>query len=58
MNVMNKLIDGIAVSQTVDVDFDDVKSQAPYITLVPGWVGPMTFACLMRNTIVAAKAQL
>lgn len=41
-----------------DVDFDDVQSKASYITPVPGGVGPMTIACLMRNTIVAAKAQV
>ena len=41
-----------------DVDFDDVLQQASHITPVPGGVGPMTIACLMRNTIVAAKAQV
>ncbi|KAL5239562.1 hypothetical protein ACI65C_006972 [Semiaphis heraclei] len=38
-----------------DVDFDKVKEVAGYITPVPGGVGPMTVAMLMRNTIAAAK---
>ncbi len=38
-----------------DVDFDDVKEKASYITPVPGGVGPMTIAMLLRNTVQAAK---
>jgi methylenetetrahydrofolate dehydrogenase (NADP+) / methenyltetrahydrofolate cyclohydrolase len=38
-----------------DVDFDDVKEKASYITPVPGGVGPMTIAILLRNTVQAAK---
>lgn len=34
-----------------DVDFDSVAPKASVITPVPGGVGPMTIACLMRNTI-------
>lgn len=34
-----------------DVDFDDVKDKASYITPVPGGVGPMTIAELMKNTL-------
>jgi methylenetetrahydrofolate dehydrogenase (NADP+)/methenyltetrahydrofolate cyclohydrolase len=37
-----------------DVDFDSAASVAGAITPVPGGVGPMTIACLLRNTIVAA----
>ena len=37
-----------------DVAFDEVKEVAGWITPVPGGVGPMTIACLMRNTVVAA----
>ena len=33
-----------------DVDFEEVKEVASYITPVPGGVGPMTIACLMENT--------
>lgn len=40
-----------------DVDFDSVKEVAGYITPVPGGVGPMTIATLMRNTLTAAKVQ-
>lgn len=37
-----------------DVAFDEVKDVAGWITPVPGGVGPMTIACLMRNTVQAA----
>ncbi len=40
-----------------DVDFDEVKEKASMITPVPGGVGPMTIAMLMRNTLTAAKIQ-
>ena len=36
-----------------DVSFDTVKETAGYITPVPGGVGPMTIACLMKNTLTA-----
>ena len=38
-----------------DVDFENVKELASYITPVPGGVGPMTIAMLMTNIIKAAK---
>jgi len=38
-----------------DVDFDEVKEVAGYLTPVPGGVGPMTIAMLLRNTLTAAK---
>uniref|UniRef100_A0A8C4RBX5 Methenyltetrahydrofolate cyclohydrolase n=1 Tax=Erpetoichthys calabaricus TaxID=27687 RepID=A0A8C4RBX5_ERPCA len=41
-----------------DVDFEGVKQKASYITPVPGGVGPMTVAMLMKNTIIAAKKLL
>jgi len=37
-----------------DVDFDAAKAVAGHITPVPGGVGPMTIACLLRNTLIAA----
>ena len=37
-----------------DVDFDGAKVVAGAITPVPGGVGPMTIACLLRNTVLAA----
>ena len=38
-----------------DVDFESAEKKASYITPVPGGVGPMTIAMLMRNTLTAAK---
>jgi methylenetetrahydrofolate dehydrogenase (NADP+) / methenyltetrahydrofolate cyclohydrolase len=38
-----------------DVDFDEAVAVAGAITPVPGGVGPMTIACLLRNTLQAAK---
>lgn len=38
-----------------DVDFETVEQKASYITPVPGGVGPMTIATLMRNTLTAAQ---
>ena len=38
-----------------DVDFENVKNVASAITPVPGGVGPMTIAMLMKNTLDAAK---
>jgi methylenetetrahydrofolate dehydrogenase (NADP+)/methenyltetrahydrofolate cyclohydrolase len=40
-----------------DVDFDSAVSRAGWITPVPGGVGPMTIACLLRNTVLAACAR-
>lgn len=40
-----------------DVDFENVKDKCSYITPVPGGVGPMTIATLMKNTVKAAKIQ-
>ncbi|TAE34748.1 MAG: bifunctional methylenetetrahydrofolate dehydrogenase/methenyltetrahydrofolate cyclohydrolase FolD [Alphaproteobacteria bacterium] len=37
-----------------DVAFEEVRQKAGWITPVPGGVGPMTIACLMRNTVAAA----
>jgi len=49
---MNKVGDRL----TGDVDYKNVKEKASYITPVPGGVGPMTIAMLLRNTVNAAKA--
>lgn len=38
-----------------DVDFEKVSKKASYITPVPGGVGPMTIAMLLRNTVESAK---
>jgi methylenetetrahydrofolate dehydrogenase (NADP+) / methenyltetrahydrofolate cyclohydrolase len=47
---MNRSDDGLHG----DVDFDEVVDVAGAITPVPGGVGPMTIACLLRNTLLAA----
>jgi methylenetetrahydrofolate dehydrogenase (NADP+)/methenyltetrahydrofolate cyclohydrolase len=39
------------------VDFAAAKERAGAITPVPGGVGPMTIACLLENTLEAAKAR-
>ncbi len=43
---------------TGDVDFDAVKEVASAITPVPGGVGPMTIAMVLRNTLTAAERQV
>ncbi len=40
-----------------DVDFDAAAKRAGAITPVPGGVGPMTIACLLRNTVLASCAR-
>lgn len=40
-----------------DVDFNQVEKLASFITPVPGGVGPMTIAMLLKNTLTAAKLQ-
>ena len=40
-----------------DVKFDEVSLKASYITPVPGGVGPMTIASLLKNTLIAAKKE-
>jgi methylenetetrahydrofolate dehydrogenase (NADP+)/methenyltetrahydrofolate cyclohydrolase len=49
---MNRLKNGKLVG---DVAFDEVARKASYITPVPGGVGPMTIAMLMKNTLNAAS---
>ena len=41
-----------------DVNFDELKDKAKAITPVPGGVGPMTIACLLKNTLDCFKARL
>ena len=38
-----------------DVEYDEVKEKASFITPVPGGVGPMTIAMLLQNTMLAYK---
>jgi methylenetetrahydrofolate dehydrogenase (NADP+)/methenyltetrahydrofolate cyclohydrolase len=49
---MNRMPDG---KWKGDVEFEPAKARASFITPVPGGVGPMTIAMLMRNTLEAAK---
>lgn len=51
---MNRLDNGKLCG---DVDFASASEVAGYITPVPGGVGPMTIATLMKNTVMAAKLQ-
>ena len=51
---MNRLENGKLCG---DVNFAEVEPKASYITPVPGGVGPMTIAMLMRNTLTATKLQ-
>ena len=43
---------------TGDVAFDEVRERASWVTPVPGGVGPMTIACLLENTLIAARARV
>lgn len=43
---------------TGDVDFENVSKKASYITPVPGGVGPMTIAMLLKNTLLARERHL
>lgn len=51
---MNRLENGKLCG---DVEFESAEKKAGFITPVPGGVGPMTIATLMRNTLTAAKQQ-
>ncbi|MDD9901083.1 MAG: bifunctional methylenetetrahydrofolate dehydrogenase/methenyltetrahydrofolate cyclohydrolase FolD [Alphaproteobacteria bacterium] len=51
---INRLDDGTICG---DVDFDEAVKVAGHITPVPGGVGPMTIACLLGNTLIAACRQ-
>ena len=49
-------VNGLKKNKLVgDVDFNEAFKQASFITPVPGGVGPMTIACLLRNTTIAFK---
>ncbi len=55
---INRIAAGEGKTRLVgDVDFDEAVKVAGAITPVPGGVGPMTIACLLRNTVVAACLQ-
>ena len=54
---INRVQDGEKTRLVGDVDFDAARTVAGAITPVPGGVGPMTIACLLRNTLIAAARQ-
>ena len=59
INRVQKEIDGEIKNKLVgDVDYKEVESKASFITPVPGGVGPMTIACLLRNTTIAFKNKM
>lgn len=49
------VIDAGYADNTGDVDFDTARTRAGFITPVPGGVGPMTIACLLQQTVQAAR---
>ena len=52
---INRVSDGGSGARLVgDIDFAGVREVAGALTPVPGGVGPMTIACLLRNTVLAA----
>lgn len=57
---INRVLDPLTGKHRLvgDVDFEGVKQKAGFITPVPGGVGPMTVAMLMKNTVKAAKNAL
>ena len=54
---INRVADGDGTRLVGDVDFETARTVAGAITPVPGGVGPMTIACLLRNTVIAAARQ-
>ena len=51
-------INKVAEKIVGDVNFDELKDNVKAITPVPGGVGPMTIACLLKNTLTCFKARL
>lgn len=51
---INRIDEGGRTRLVGDVDFEAARVRASAITPVPGGVGPMTIACLLRNTVLAA----
>jgi methylenetetrahydrofolate dehydrogenase (NADP+)/methenyltetrahydrofolate cyclohydrolase len=52
---INRMADGKLVG---DVQFDAARERASWITPVPGGVGPMTVAILMKNTLESALQRI
>ena len=59
INRIQKEVNGEIKNKLVgDVDFLEAEKKASAITPVPGGVGPMTIACLLRNTTIAMKNKI
>ena len=59
INRINRKINGEIIPKLVgDVNFQEIKQKASALTPVPGGVGPMTIACLLRNTTIAFKKSI
>ena len=56
--VIDVVINNVGDKLVGDVKFDEVKEKVKAITPVPGGVGPMTIACLLKNTLNCFKARL
>ena len=52
---INRVTEGEKSRLVGDVDFDAAKEVAGYLTPVPGGVGPMTIAMLLKNTLTSAQ---
>lgn len=52
---INRIADGEKTRLVGDVDYADCESVAGAITPVPGGIGPLTIACLLKNTLACAK---
>ena len=51
---INRIADGEKTRLVGDVDYDDCQDVAGAITPVPGGIGPLTIACLLKNTLACA----
>ncbi len=56
----NAIVIDVAISRyegklVGDADYDDIIQKASWVTPVPGGVGPMTVAMLLKNTVTAAS---
>ena len=56
--IQKEINDEIKNKLVGDVDYSEVEKKAAHITPVPGGVGPMTIACLLRNTTIAFKNKI